>query len=242
MAKGVATGPLMSRSKALAAETQDGRGARPLTSSASEARGGSSLRERNKARKELAIREAARRLFIEQGYQATTLREVAEAADVGFGTVFAYAKDKAGLLAMVFVEELKEVPALFRTSSRAKQPLDELVAGLGKLIAFWGKIPALSQQALEQMEFYTGNPHMELIVARRAQSRRELSEWIGQLQSDGRMSRIVTADEAADTLFAIYTSTVREWSATTPADVPGGIKRLRRLMKLPMVALTTLDD
>lgn len=197
-----------------------------------------SLRERNKARKEFAIREAARRLFIEQGFQATTLREVADAADVGFGTVFAYASDKAGLLAMVFVEELKSLPALFGRKS-AKEPLDELLAGLGKLYTFWSKIPTLSLHVLQQMQFYSGNPHMDLILARRAQSQRELAEWVSRLQDEGRMSHIVTAEEAASTLFAIYTSAVREWSATTPADVPTGIKKLRRLMKLPMAALVT---
>lgn len=201
-----------------------------------------SLRERNKAHKEFAIRDAARRLFIEHGYQETTLREVAQAADVGFGTVFAYASDKAGLLAMVFVEELKAIPPLFQRTSRSKAPLDELVVALGKLITFWAKIPSLSQHVLQQMEFFAGNPHMDVIVARREQSRRELAEWIERLQGEGRIVKRFKADEVADTLFAIYTSAVREWSATTPSDVPGGIKRLRRLMKLPMAALTPSSE
>ncbi|HEX7783046.1 MAG TPA: helix-turn-helix domain-containing protein [Sphingobium sp.] len=197
-----------------------------------------SLRERNKTRKETAIREAARRLFVERGYQATTLREVAEEADVGFGTVSAYAADKSGLLAMVFVEELKSLPALFARTSQSKDPLDELLVGLGKLYAFWGKIPALSQHVLQQMEFFAGNPHMDLIVARRSHSRLELTEWIKRLQDEGKIIADADPEDAADTLFAIYTSAVREWSATTPTEVAVGVKRLRRLMKLPMAALT----
>ena len=196
-----------------------------------------SLRERNKLSKERLIRAAARSLFAKKGYAATTLREVAEKADVGFGTVSAYAADKAGLLAMVYVEELTALPALFDDSPKHGDPMDELIEGLAKLYVFWSKIPKLSHQVLQQMEFFGDNPHMEMIVERRREAQRELAAWIAQLQRQGRMIRSVNADEAAATLFAVYTSAVRHWSATAPGDIAAGLKDLRRLMKLPMQAL-----
>lgn len=202
---------------------------------------GLGLRERNKLRKDKAIRDAARRLFLENGYEATTLREVAEAADVGFGTVFSYAADKAGLLAMVFVEDLKALPALFPSQEDDRDPLDGLLAGLEKLFCFWAKIPKLSQHVLQQMEFYSGNPHVEAIVARRSQSKHELAEWIARLQAKGKLSLAFGPLESAETLFAIYTSAVREWSATEPHDVNAGMKRLEALMRLPMYALVNAD-
>lgn len=196
-----------------------------------------SLRERNKQSKEKLIRAAARSLFAKKGYAATTLREVAEKADVGFGTVSAYAADKAGLLAMVYVEELTALPALFEDNPRHDDPMDELIQGLAKLYGFWSKIPKLSHQVLQQMEFFGANPHMEAIVARRREAQRELAAWIAQMQRQGRMNPSLDADEAAATLFAVYTSAVRHWSATTPDDIATGLKDLRRLMKLPMKAL-----
>jgi AcrR family transcriptional regulator len=48
------------------------------------------LRERKKARTEAAIREHAMRLFREQGYQATTVEQIAEAAEVSPSTFFRY--------------------------------------------------------------------------------------------------------------------------------------------------------
>ena len=194
------------------------------------------LRERNKQAKERLIREAARALFVEKGFEATTLRAVADKADVGFGTVFAYANDKAGLLAMVFVEELKTLPPLFSGGRRAKV-IDELVEGLGHLYAFWASIPALSGQVLQQMEFYSGNPHMDVIVARRRQARQELVAWLERLQQEQRILADAEVPLAADTLFAVYTSAVREWSATMPGDVPAGKARLRQLMALPIQGL-----
>jgi AcrR family transcriptional regulator len=48
------------------------------------------LRERKKAKTRAAIREHAMRLFEEQGYAATTVDQIAEAADVSPSTFFRY--------------------------------------------------------------------------------------------------------------------------------------------------------
>jgi len=52
------------------------------------------LRERKKAKTKAAIREHALRLFHEQGYQATTVEQIAEAAEVSPSTFFRYFPSK----------------------------------------------------------------------------------------------------------------------------------------------------
>jgi AcrR family transcriptional regulator len=56
------------------------------------------LRERKKARTRAAIREHAMRLFREQGYDQTTIEQIAEAAEVAQSTVFRYFPTKEDLV------------------------------------------------------------------------------------------------------------------------------------------------
>lgn len=67
-----------------------------MTSSSASNAGG--LRERKKARTKSAIQRHAVRLFTEQGYAATTVEQVAEAAEVSPSTVFRYFPTKEELV------------------------------------------------------------------------------------------------------------------------------------------------
>jgi AcrR family transcriptional regulator len=56
------------------------------------------LRERKKQRTRETIARAAHELFVERGYHATTLPDIAEAADVSTRTIFAYFPSKEDIL------------------------------------------------------------------------------------------------------------------------------------------------
>ncbi|MER6944669.1 TetR/AcrR family transcriptional regulator [Nonomuraea sp. NPDC000554] len=72
------------------------------------------LRERKKAKTRALIQKEAVRLFREQGYTATTVEQIAEAAEVAPSTVFRYFPSKEDLVLVeaypTFLDALREVP------------------------------------------------------------------------------------------------------------------------------------
>jgi AcrR family transcriptional regulator len=195
------------------------------------------LRERKKKEKAQLIREAARQLFHSKGYEATTLREVAALADVGFGTVSAYATDKAGLLAMLFVEDLDQLPPLFGAADFEGSLLEQLSGVFITLYGFWARNPQLSRIVLPQMEFYNSNPFTDAILKRRQQLQANLAHWLRQCQAAGRVRADIDADQAAAMLFAIYTSALRDWITQEPAQIEQGRSRLEWLLAIPAAVL-----
>jgi len=83
-------------------------------------RGAAGLRERKKARTRTAIQREALRLFGEQGYHATTVEQIAAAAEVAEATVFRYFPTKEDLAVLDDYHSLAEATA----RSLAAQPAD----------------------------------------------------------------------------------------------------------------------
>jgi AcrR family transcriptional regulator len=88
----------------------------------------SGLRERKKAKTRLAIREHAMRLFEEQGYAATTVDQIAEAAEVSQSTFFRYFPAKEDVILTddydpVIVEAIKAQPP-------GVSPVEALINGM----------------------------------------------------------------------------------------------------------------
>lgn len=85
-------------------------------------------RERNKLEKRARIVSAARALFRRKGFAETTTQQIAEAADIGTGTLFLYANSKEDLLVMVFKDEMLEtIQAIFASLSPQAPVLERLV-------------------------------------------------------------------------------------------------------------------
>lgn len=83
-----------------------------------------------------AILGAARRLFAERGYAATTTGEVAETAGVTVGALFHHFEGKAGLFRQVFGEIEAELEASIREAAGSVAGLDAFLAGFRAYLEF----------------------------------------------------------------------------------------------------------
>ena len=97
-----------------------------------------SLRERKKARTRASLREHALRLFREQGYQATTVEQIAAAADVSPSTIFRYFPTKEDVVLRDdlddrILEALGRQPTSLTPVAAFRAAMREALAGLAPL-------------------------------------------------------------------------------------------------------------
>ena len=102
------------------------------------------LRERNKLRRREQITDAALRLFAEQGFDGTTIEEIAVAADVSRRTFFRYFARKEDVILgwkQRTAEELREGLAARPAS---ESPLEAVQGALATVVASYGARPDLT--------------------------------------------------------------------------------------------------
>jgi AcrR family transcriptional regulator len=129
-----------------------------------------SLRERKKRRTEQTIIATATDLFAKQGYAATTVAEVADAAEVSASTVFKYFPTKADLvfnLIDVVTDNLRQrietrrgaettaaavVAWVLEDLPRLEMPYAELLRGMPRLVASEPELQAQSRLRIARVE------------------------------------------------------------------------------------------
>ena len=98
------------------------------------------------------ILQTARRLFADKGFDATTTRDIAVAADIATGTLFNYFPTKEAVLACLAAEALADVDAKLNDAAMLDEALFALVAaGLRKLKPFRKHLPVLLETALSPL-------------------------------------------------------------------------------------------
>jgi AcrR family transcriptional regulator len=140
-------------------------------------RPGPGLRERKKAKTRALIQKEALKLFRDQGYAATTIEQIAEAAEVAPSTVFRYFATKEDLVMIdqfpPFVDALNAVPPdvgpvrAVRDAMRAvvaAQTQEEITDSLGREMLMF-TVPELWSATLENMTRVLGTMQ-EMLAAR----------------------------------------------------------------------------
>jgi AcrR family transcriptional regulator len=177
-------------------------------------------RAQNKADKLNRIREAARELFTEKGYDATTMRDIAARGGVGFGTIFDYASGKRDLLFLILNPEL----------DRALQEGQAAAAAEVRFIEQIMAQPNLFRYFLRELNFYEDTAEAAKFVAHRALFLSHVTQIVERAKLDGRIDNPESADVLATSLFSLYAWEVRRWISLEPAILSEGLSRLRRLI------------
>jgi AcrR family transcriptional regulator len=168
-------------------------------------------RERGKQEKRARIKAAARALFAEKGFAATTTQEIAARADIGTGTLFLYAQSKEEILVLVFRDEMDRVcDEAFGSLPRKGSLLDQLMHVYGSLIAFHDRDQGLARVFVKEVLFVkeknrrTIYEFVEGLIARTAR----LAD-AGRQRGD--LDPSVSTQVLAENCFAAYLLRLQRW-------------------------------
>lgn len=189
-------------------------------------------RERNKDEKRARLLAAARRLFAEQGYEATTTRQVAEAADVAAGTLFTYAPSKASLLVLVWQDGIRAAIDAGFAAAEGQPPEEALVRIFGAFLDFYAQNPALARTYVRAMTF----PEPEVAATTLPFTFAFTARLAERLVASGQLRPGVDPQLAAGLCFSTYFLVLLEWLAL--GDLAGAHARLRAGVRLLLDGLT----
>ncbi|MBP8136697.1 MAG: TetR/AcrR family transcriptional regulator [Candidatus Eisenbacteria bacterium] len=165
-------------------------------------------RERKKVDTRRRIFEAAISLFREKGFEATTVDEITEKADVGRGTFFNYFPKKESVLAWLSEEKLlvaeQDLPAMLESPRPTREKLVELYAAAASV---YDSEPELARYVLGEWLRRAFQPTAD--VEKRWQ--KLVLDLLQQGRSQGEIREDVEPLRAESTLTAVYFSTVFQY-------------------------------
>jgi AcrR family transcriptional regulator len=191
------------------------------------------LRTRNKLDKLRRIKQAAQALFVAKGFDDTTMREIADRAGVGLGTIFLYARNKRDLLFLSINEPLEKVTQKAEGVVDGKAPLiDNLLSIARSHYRFFGRQPALSRLALREMTFYESGAQAAPFQKTRERLIRLFGQTIELAIANGEVSPKEPPLFVGWTLFCIFQVELRRWLASDAADLRTGLSELERALRV----------
>ena len=196
-------------------------------------------REFNKEDKLRRIKDAARKLFIANGFDETSTRQIAINADVALGTLFLYAANKRDLLFLVANEDLENVADRAAAAVRSDASLiDNLVAVFRPLYEFFGEEPELSRLTLREMMFYEFGPQAKRFLATRHRMIDLCRDIVRIAQSKNEIKTDRRYRKAGEVLFAIYQIEIRKWLMAPRLDIEVGLQNLREDLEIVITGLS----
>jgi len=172
------------------------------------------LRERKKARTRAAIREHALRLFREQGYHATTVEQIAEAAEVSPSTFFRYFPTKEDVV-------LRDDMDVIGLEAFEAQP-----ASLSPIAAYRAAVlEAFASLTPEELERFRETTHLTLTVPEvRARALDEFASGIDTVATavarrTGRSADDFAVRNMAGALIGVVVAATMPWGEQPAPDM-----------------------
>ncbi len=182
---------------------------------------------------------AARKLFAEYGYDATTLRQVAEHAGVGLGTLFNYISDKRDLIYLVFNQEVSIACDASLAAPRPWQSFSEKILGMIEPnYRLFGSEPVLSRILLSEVLQHTPGFHLAEHLGIRDRFIRGMQEIVAAAQATGEIGSTESPQVIARQIFYFYSAALRWWlAASEHPEWRSGMRDVAVILRLQSAGL-----
>jgi len=195
-------------------------------------------RELNKEDKLRRIKEAARKLFVANGYDETSTRQIATRAGVALGTLFLYATNKRDLLFLAVNDELEDVAARAAAAVRHDATfLGNLLSALRLLYEFFGCEPRLSRLTLREMMFYDTGYQAKRFIKTRDRMIALCIDIVRIAQEKGEIGTKDDAHKVGAVIFAIFQIEIRRWLTPRKVVVEEGVAQLQQSLEIVTAGL-----
>jgi AcrR family transcriptional regulator len=175
-------------------------------------------RELQRLETERLIKSTALALFSQAGFEATTTKQIAEAAGVAHGTVFLVAATKEALLVKVLEERLREVVAARARSLPRRRIVAQLVHVFDGLFDFYAGEPGLARVFLRGIMFFAEPIARAMYDEHVARFSSYLATLFEAAKQRGEVATRTHSDAAAGNVLALYVYAVVAFLNSEPLD------------------------
>jgi AcrR family transcriptional regulator len=195
-------------------------------------------RELNKEDKLRRIKEAAHKLFVANGYDEASTRQIATRAGVALGTLFLYATNKRDLLFLATNDELEDVATRAAAAVRHDATfLENLLSAFRLLYEFFGREPRLSRLTLREMMFYDTGHQAKRFMKTRDRMIALCVDVVRIAQEKGEIGTKIDARKTGAVIFAIFQIEIRRWLTPRKVVVEEGVAQLRQSLEIVTAGL-----
>jgi AcrR family transcriptional regulator len=192
-------------------------------------------RQEQKTETRLKLLEIARQLFDENGFEATSMREIAKTSGLAVGSLFVHFENKTDLLAALLSSDLVEVMAeAERLGKKLSSPLSRLFNNSQLLLNFYAQKVELSKVLLREVLLLTKTSRPELTKLTEGYLGL-IGQEISLAQQSGEIKHPGNVADLSVMYFSLYLAVLLDMlnSDTVDPDVAG--TNLRKLVSSALI-------
>jgi AcrR family transcriptional regulator len=200
-------------------------------------------RESKRRETRARIKAAALALFLEKGYENTTVREIAAHADVGFGTLFSHAAEKRELLFLLFDDIVRDTfDRSFRKAAKTDLFADQLMAIFAPPYRMHAPNPKLGRALFTELTFTPNTTLRQRFPAfDRTALVGRIAEVVDRAKVSGQVMTTADSEFVARVIFSIFTGSLRAWLVGPRPVASAGIANLRSELELLVTGLASVS-